>query len=114
MVTATNPHHGELREDGPNLADFLRGSMRPVPTRVLQYGPCDFCRVALRAAESQNVYEIIEGGEPVYTQDGAVSGLVQRLAAHRNGRNGLLTMDRLNRISRWRPQRTERGREDGY
>jgi len=57
-------HHGELREDCRNLAVFPKGATKPVPTRVLQNGPGDFCRVAFQTAEGQNQYEILYGGEP--------------------------------------------------
>lgn len=57
-------HHGELREDCRNLAVFTKSGARPVPARVLQNGPGDFCRVAFQTIEGQNAYEVLYGGEP--------------------------------------------------
>lgn len=57
-------HHGELHEDCRNLAVFPKGATKPVPTRVLQNGPGDFCRVAFQTVEGQSQYEVLYGGEP--------------------------------------------------
>jgi tetratricopeptide (TPR) repeat protein len=57
-------HHGEIREDCRNLVVFPKNVPKPVPARVLQNGPGDFCRVAFQTAEGQNQYEILYGGEP--------------------------------------------------
>ncbi|MCX7671699.1 MAG: PA14 domain-containing protein, partial [Anaerolineae bacterium] len=57
-------HHGQLRDDGRNLAVFAKSGGRPAPSRVLQVGPGDFCRVAFQTLEGQTAYEIFYGGEP--------------------------------------------------
>ena len=58
-------HHGELRGDGRNLAVFPKNLAKPVPSRLLQNGPGDFCRVAFQVAEGHGAYEILYGGEPL-------------------------------------------------
>lgn len=55
-------HHGELADDGRNLAVSTR-SERLVPSRVLQVGPGDFCRAAFQIAAGQTDYELLYGGE---------------------------------------------------
>lgn len=57
-------HHGQLRDDGRNLAVVTKSGGRPAPSRVLQVGPGDYCRVAFQALEGQTAYEIFYGGEP--------------------------------------------------
>jgi len=57
--------HGEVREDGRNVAVFPKNLAKPVPTRVLQVGPGDFCRVAFQVVEGHNIYEVLYGGEPL-------------------------------------------------
>jgi len=56
--------HGELRADGANLA-VSTGLGQPVPWRVLQVGPGDFCRVAFQSVPKQMVYKIQYGGNVV-------------------------------------------------
>jgi len=58
-------HHGEVRDDGRNVAVFAKGQPKPVATRVLQNGPGDFCRVAFQTSEGHGVYEVLYGGEPL-------------------------------------------------
>lgn len=55
-------HHGELADDGRNLAVSTR-SERLVPSRVLQVGPGDFCRAAFQIVAGQADYELLYGGE---------------------------------------------------
>ena len=57
-------HHGELREDGRNLLVVAAKGQKPVPSRVLQVGPGDYCRVAFQTVQGQSVYEVYYGGEP--------------------------------------------------
>ena len=56
-------HHGEIRPGGANVLAATE-RLRPVPTRVLQLGPGDFCRVAFQTEPSENNYVILYGGEP--------------------------------------------------
>jgi PKD repeat protein len=55
-------HHGEITPDGKNLAVYNLG--KPVPFRVLQVGPGDFCRVAFQPTRGQSEYVILYGGKP--------------------------------------------------
>ena len=57
-------HHGELEADGSNLLVTTR-SGQIVPSRVLQIGPGDFCRVAFQTMSGQPAYEILYGGDSV-------------------------------------------------
>ena len=57
-------HHGELKPDGSNLLVTTRAG-QIVPSRVLQVGPGDFCRVAFQTAPGQGFYEILYGGDSV-------------------------------------------------
>ncbi len=54
--------HGELRPDGGNLAVY-DAQDRPIPWRVLQAGPGDFCRVAFQTAPKQSAYRVFYGGK---------------------------------------------------
>ncbi len=56
-------HHGEIRPDGKNVIVTVRGG-KPVPMRVLQLGPGDFCRLAFQPAQRKSGYEILYGGDP--------------------------------------------------
>ena len=58
-------HHGEIREDGRNVAVLPKNLAKPVPTRVLQVGPGDYCRVAFQVVEGQHLYDVLYGGEPL-------------------------------------------------
>jgi TolA-binding protein len=78
VVVAEFYTHGELRPDGSNLA-VTTSAGQPVPWRVFQVGPGDFCRVAFQTAPKQTAYRIRYGGDgprptsPAWT---AASGLV--------------------------------------
>lgn len=53
---------GEVAADGGNLA--VRDNRNdPVPWRVLQVGPGDFCRIAFQTASRQHAYKIYYGGK---------------------------------------------------
>ena len=54
--------HGELDPGGLNLAVF-DGRHKPVPWRMLQVGPGDFCRLAFQPAPRQSDYTIYYGGK---------------------------------------------------
>jgi len=70
--------HGQLAARGENLAVF-DGRHKPVPWRVLQVGPGDFCRIAFQTVARQRSYTIYYGGKntprepPAWT---ATAGLV--------------------------------------
>ena len=53
--------HGDLQPDAANLAVFDRNG--PVPWRVLQIGPGDFCRVAFVPTSRQTNFQIYYGGD---------------------------------------------------
>ena len=53
--------HGLLSADGRNVVVSVR-NRDMVPTRVLQLGPGDFCRLAFQPVRGQNEYEILYGG----------------------------------------------------
>jgi len=55
-------HQGLVNADGQNVVVCRRGG-KPVPTRVLQVGPGDSCRVAFQLEAGQGDYEIVYGGE---------------------------------------------------
>ncbi|MCC6126688.1 MAG: PKD domain-containing protein [Pirellulales bacterium] len=55
-------HHGEIAPDGKNLMVVSQGKV--VPSRVLQVGPGDFCRLAFQPIRGQNEYDILYGGKP--------------------------------------------------
>jgi PKD repeat protein len=55
--------HGQLGPGGETLAVF-DGRHQPVPWRVLQAGPGDFCRVAFQTVPREKSYTIQYGGKP--------------------------------------------------
>ncbi len=56
-------HHGEIDPDRRNVIVATR-SQKLVPTRVLQLGPGDFCRLAFQPMTGQSGYDIFYGGDP--------------------------------------------------
>src|SRR5574340_1755988 len=56
-------HHGEIAADGRNVVVVARNQQR-VPTRILQLGPGDFCRLAFQTVAGSDEYEIYYGGNP--------------------------------------------------
>lgn len=60
-------HHGQIDSDGANVLVFSK-NRKAVPTRVLQVGPGDYCRLAFQTTPSQRDYEIFYGGEPPATE----------------------------------------------
>ena len=56
-------HHGQIAPDCRNVLVMTR-NQKVVPSRVLQLGPGDFCRLAFQTLPGQTVYEIYYGGEP--------------------------------------------------
>jgi len=54
--------HGELDEKARGLAVF-DGRLNPVPWRVLQVGPGDFCRVAFQTVPKERLYKICYGAK---------------------------------------------------
>jgi len=57
-------HHGQIREDGRNVAVATGKGQKLVPCRVLQLGPGDYCRLAFQTVQGQGAYEVFYGGEP--------------------------------------------------
>jgi len=57
-------HHGQIREDGRNVAVATAKGQKLAASRVLQLGPGDYCRLALQTVQGQNVYDVYYGGEP--------------------------------------------------
>lgn len=56
-------HHGQIAPDGRNVAVVTR-QQQYVPSRILQLGPGDFCRLAIQALPGQTVYQVLYGGPP--------------------------------------------------
>jgi len=56
-------HHGQIAGDGRNVVVVTRDD-KPVPVRILQLGPGDFCRLAFQTVEGQSSYRILYGGNP--------------------------------------------------
>ena len=48
-------HHGLVSADGKNVL-VLTADRKPTPTRVLQQGPGDFCRIAFQTTGQQREY----------------------------------------------------------
>jgi len=57
-------HHGQIRDDGKNVAVYCLRTRAPVPHDVLQLGPGDFCRLAFQTTAGQTAYEVYYGGQP--------------------------------------------------
>ncbi len=55
-------HHGEVAADGRNVIVSTK-NQKLVPSRILQLGPGDYCRLAFQTIEGTNVYEVLYGGE---------------------------------------------------
>jgi TolA-binding protein len=75
--------HGQLSPRGENLS-VTDGNRNPVPWRILQAGPGDFCRVAFQTVPREDSYTITYGGKkapPVSPEWTATAGL--RLEARR-------------------------------
>ncbi|MDO4558298.1 MAG: hypothetical protein Q4C47_04970, partial [Planctomycetia bacterium] len=74
-------HSGLLRKDGENLRVYAKQSKVPTASRVLQYGPADFCRIAFRIVPDTSEYEICYGGsgdeDPVPEWTGSVGVLCE-------------------------------------
>lgn len=56
-------HHGEITPDGKNVIVVGR-SNKAVPSRILQLGPGDFCRLAFETTPGQGSYDVYYGGNP--------------------------------------------------
>jgi TolA-binding protein len=56
-------HHGEITPDGRNVA--VATAKQFVPTRVLQVGPGDFCRLAFQTVKGHSEYAVLYGGKPL-------------------------------------------------
>ena len=56
-------HHGQIAPDCRNVIVVTR-NQKTVPSRVLQLGPGDFCRLAFQALPGQTTYDILYGGQP--------------------------------------------------
>jgi tetratricopeptide (TPR) repeat protein len=63
VVVTEFMHHGEINPQGSNLV-VSAGSRGLVPSRVLQLGPGDYCRLAFQTIKGQQRYEIFYGGDP--------------------------------------------------
>jgi tetratricopeptide (TPR) repeat protein len=63
IVVAEFYHHGEIDPDGRNVL-VAAANRDPVPTKILQLGPGDFCRIAFQTVDHQRDYEILYGGDP--------------------------------------------------
>ena len=57
-------HHGQIAAGGRNVM-VCNKDQDPVPTRLLQLGPGDYCRLAFQATSGRGVYEIFYGGDAV-------------------------------------------------
>ena len=68
-------HHGEISPDGRNVA-VATPKQKLVPSRVLQLGPGDYCRLAFQTVEGQKSYEVFYGGDPL--EKGAVPSWTNR------------------------------------
>jgi len=63
VVVAEFLHHGQINAEGTNLA-VATDNREVAPSRVLQLGPGDFCRLAIQTLPGRSVYNIYYGGEP--------------------------------------------------
>lgn len=55
-------HHGQIDPQGRNVVAAAGNDV--LPTRVLQLGPGDFCRLAFQIATARGPFEILYGGAP--------------------------------------------------
>ena len=55
-------HSGLLKQNGENLRVYAKKAKSPTPSRLLQYGPGDFCRIAFQIEAGVMDYEIYYGG----------------------------------------------------
>ncbi len=62
VITTEFFTHGELDDNGRGLAVFDSRN-KPVPWRVLQVGPGDFCRIAFQTVPREHHYRICYGGK---------------------------------------------------
>ncbi len=60
VVTADFYAHGQLTGEDPPVTAYARA--QPVPVRVLQVGPGDYCRVALQPRQGETDYQVYYGG----------------------------------------------------
>lgn len=56
-------HHGQIAPDGRNVFVTTRDD-KLVPSRVMQLGPGDYCRLAFQPTGGQRAYEVCYGGPP--------------------------------------------------
>jgi tetratricopeptide (TPR) repeat protein len=56
-------HHGKIAPDGRNVA--VASPREFVPTRILQLGPGDFCRLAFETVKGQSDYTVLYGGKSI-------------------------------------------------
>ena len=56
-------HHGQINAEGSNVVVATK-QRELVPSRVLQLGPGDFCRLAIQTLRGRTAYEIYYGGDP--------------------------------------------------
>jgi len=68
-------HHGEISADGRNVVVSAQ-NQKLVPTRVLQLGPGDYCRLAFETLAGQHSYEVLYGGCP--PEEGVVPAWTNR------------------------------------
>ncbi|MBM4093469.1 MAG: PKD domain-containing protein [Planctomycetes bacterium] len=61
VVTTDFFAHGQLAGENPAVTVYARGER--VPSRVLQVGPGDFCRVAFQTRKSEPSYQVYYGGD---------------------------------------------------
>jgi hypothetical protein len=62
IVVAEFFHHGQIAADGRNVV--VAGAKALAPTRVMQLGPGDYCRLAFQTIDGERTYEILYGGDP--------------------------------------------------
>ncbi|MEE8451354.1 MAG: PKD domain-containing protein [Thermoguttaceae bacterium] len=63
VVVAEFLHHGQINAEGTNLV-VATNNREVAPSRILQLGPGDFCRLAIETLPRQSVYNIFYGGDP--------------------------------------------------
>lgn len=55
-------HGGLLNADGSNLRVWPKSGKMPTASKILQYGPGDFCRVAFQTTDDAMIYNVYYGG----------------------------------------------------